>query len=726
MRALHVICLQAAAVLAQPVLASDHHPEDADARARAVEARMTDLERFTLLHGVMALPIKLGQSGAVPVDLGSLPGAGYVPGISRLGISALHETDASLGVTNPLGARSGDTATELPSGLALGASFDPELALRAGVLLGQEARAKGFNVLLGGGMNLIRDPRNGRNFEYLSEDPLLTGALAAQEVLGTQSQRVISTVKHYALNANETHRQTLDATIDPSALRESDLLAFQIAIERGRPGAVMCAYNKVNGAYACGSTYLQNEVLKKAWGYKGWILSDWGAVHGAGYANQGLDQQSGSQLDAQVWFDGPLQAELASGRLSRERLSDMVRRILRSMYAVGIDQAAPGMANTARNDPVALAEAREGLVLLKNESILPLTPAVKSIAVIGGHANIGVLSGGGSSQVTPSSGYAASIPLGGEGQMAAWRTERYSGSAPVTELAKRAPGAHVMYDPGVYSASAAAMARRADVAIVFATKFEAEGYDSPDLSLPTGQDDLIAAVAAANPNTVVVLETGNPVVMPWQQRVKAILAAWYPGEAGGQAIAEVLTGEVNPSGRLPLTFPAAVQDLPRPELPGIDTPESTPTTINYSEGADVGYRWFAKTGRAPAYAFGHGLGYTRFSYSGFKVTGGQTVTATFTVKNEGERAGADVPQLYLTARGHTKLLRLLGFERVILEPAASRTVRLVADPRLLARFDIKAAQWRIDSGTYEVRLASSAGAPGDSASVNLEGRLFGR
>jgi beta-glucosidase len=725
MRALHVICLQAAAVVAQPCLASDHF-DAADARARAVEARMTDEERFSLLHGVMALPIKLGPSGAVPVDLGNLPGAGYVPGISRLGIPALHETDASLGVTNPLGARSGDTATALPSGLALGASFDPELALRAGALLGQEARAKGFNVLLGGGMNLIRDPRNGRNFEYLSEDPLLTGVLAAQEVLGTQSQGVISTVKHYALNSNEAHRQTLDATIDPSALRESDLLAFQIAIERGRPGAVMCAYNKVNGAYACGNTYLQDEVLKGAWGYKGWILSDWGAVQGASYANQGLDQQSGSQLDAQVWFDGPLKAELASGRLSRERLSDMVRRILRSMYAVGIDQVAPGMANTARNDPVALAEAREGIVLLKNEGILPLSPAVKSIAVIGGHANIGVLSGGGSSQVTPPGGYAASIPLGGEGQMAAWRTERYGGSAPLTELAKRTPGAHVTYDPGIYSASAAAMAKRADVAIVFATKFETEGYDSPDLSLPTGQDELIAAVAAANPNTVVVLETGNPVAMPWQHRMKAILAAWYPGEAGGQAIAEVLTGEVNPSGRLPLTFPAGAQDLPRPELPGIDTPENTPTTINYSEGADVGYRWFAKTGRAPAYAFGHGLGYTRFSYSGLKVTGGQTVTVTFTVKNEGERAGVDVPQLYLTARGHTKLLRLLSFERVTLEPAASRSVQLAVDPRLLARFDIKAARWRIDSGTYEVTLASSAGAPGDSASVHLEGRLFGR
>ena len=701
------------------------NPQSPDARARTVEAQMTDEERFTLLHGVMALPLK--DRKGPPLDLGNLPGAGYFPGIPRLGIPALHETDASLGVTNPMSVRSGDTATALACGLALGASFDPQLARRAGEMLGREARAKGFNVLLGGGMNLVRDPRNGRNFEYLSEDPLLSGMLAGQEVSGTQAQRVISTVKHYALNANETNRTTIDAVIDPAALRESDLLAFQIAIERGQPGSVMCAYNKVDGAYACGNGYLQNEVLKQAWGYTGWVMSDWGAVRSADYANEGLDQESGSQLDRQVWFDAPLKEAVAEGRVSRQRISNMVRRILRSIYAVGADEDAPQEAlDATRDGAVALEEAREGIVLLKNEGILPLTDTVKSIAVIGGHANIGVLSGGGSSQVTPPGGYAATTPFGGEGEMSGSRAEKYSGASPVAELAKRSSGARLMYDPGIYPASAAALAKRANVAVVFVTKLELEGYDSPDLSLPAGQDALITAVAAANSNTIVVLETGNPVAMPWKDSAKAILAAWYPGQAGGQAIAEILTGAVNPSGRLPVSFPIGVQDLPRPELPGFGTPERTPTTIQYSEGADVGYRWFAKTGRMPVYPFGYGLSYTRFSYTGLRVTGGKTVTATFVVRNDGQYAGVDVPQLYLTARGQSKTLRLLGFERVALEPGASREVQLIVDPRLLASFDASHKQWRIDGSSYAVTLTRAAGIPGSSATVELRGRYFGR
>jgi beta-glucosidase len=283
-----------------------------------------------------------------------------------------------------------------------------------------------------------------------------------------------------------------------------------------------------------------------------------------------------------------------------------------------------------------------------------------------------------------------------------------------------------MYDPGVYPASGAALAGRADVAIVFATQLELEGYDSPDLSLPGGQDGLIAAVAAANPNTIVVLETGNPVAMPWRESVKAILAAWYPGEAGGQAIAEILSGEVNPSGKLPVTFPASERDLPRARIPGWGQPEGAAATIDYSEGADVGYRWFAKIGRAPLYPFGHGLSYTRFSYSALTLTGGDTVVAQFTVRNEGERAGSEVPQLYLTSRGATRTLRLLGFERVNLEPGASRKVRIVVDPRLLASFDVQAGRWKREAGPYEITLAHEAGADDEHGSVRLKGRVFGQ
>jgi beta-glucosidase len=268
-------------------------------------------------------------------------------------------------------------------------------------------------------------------------------------------------------------------------------------------------------------------------------------------------------------------------------------------------------------------------------------------------------------------------------------------------------------------------ARRAEVAVVFANKFETEGFDSPDLTLPYGQDALISAVAAANPNTVVVLQTGNPVSMPWRGKVKAIVQAWYAGQAGGQPIAEVLAGNVNPSGRLPVTFVASVAQTPHPKLAGYGTPPDTPITVKYHEGAEVGYRWLARTGQKPNYAFGHGLTYARFSYSDLKVSGGDTVTATFTVRNTGKREGADVPQLYLTGVGESKRMRLLGFERVALKPGESKKVTLTADPRLLARFDSKAQQWRIASGAHRIALGKSADAPVLTAEAQMKPRLFG-
>jgi beta-glucosidase len=301
-----------------PWLDADRPPEE---RARLASAAMTLHEKIALLHGVMAVEFtgSDGRHQGVPPE--AIKGsAGYVPGLKRLAIPALYETDASLGVANPKLLRSGDVATALPSGPVLSATFDPSLAYRAGALVGAEARAKGFNVLLGGAMNLARDPRNGRNFEYLGEDPLLAGTLAGEEVRGTQDQHVISTVKHFALNANETIRARLDARIDRSALRESDLLAFEIAIERGHPGSVMCAYNQVNGAHACANDWLLNGVLKHDWGYAGWVMSDWGAVHGPTDARSGLDQESGAQLDSEVWFDAPLEQAVGSGAIPRARI----------------------------------------------------------------------------------------------------------------------------------------------------------------------------------------------------------------------------------------------------------------------------------------------------------------------------------------------------------------------------------------------------------------------
>jgi len=701
----------------------------ADVRARETEEQMSDEERFSLLVSVMgANPVTPVRDKRIPQ--GVPMSAGYVPGVPRLGVPALLMSDASLGVTNP-GYREGDTATALPAGLALGASFNPELARAAGGMVGREARSRGFNLQLAGGINLARDPRNGRNFEYLSEDPLLSAVLAAESINAIQAEGVISTIKHYSLNCNETNRHWLDAIIDPAAHRESDLLAFEIAIERSQPGAVMTGYNKINGAYAGGNSVLIEDVLKGAWGYQGWVMSDWGATPSWEFALKGLDQESGAQVDVAMWkaepFVQPLKAAYAEGKLPKERLSEMVRRILRSMFASGIDswEQVPEVA-MARHNEIALETARQGIVLLKNDGVLPLTADANArIAVIGGHAHVGVPTGTGSSAVTPPGGYAAVIKIGGRGFMGAGRNLYLLPSPPLAELKKLLASAQIEFDPGMHPAESAMMARRCDVAIVFAIRVEGEGFDNPDLCLPWGQDAVIEAVAAANPNTIVVLQTGNPVAMPWRDSVKAIVEAWYPGQAGGLAIAEVLVGNVNPSGRLPITFPADLAQTPRPELEILGTPWGTPVTIRYNEGAEVGYRWFAKQNEQPLYAFGHGLSYTSFEYSDLEVEGGDTITATFTVTNTGDREGADVPQLYLTAAVGEPRMRLLGFERVALQPGQSRSMTVTADPRLLARYDAGAGQWHVSEGAYGIALGKAAGNLAFTAEAVLTERRFG-
>jgi beta-glucosidase len=704
----------------------------ADERARETEAQMTDDERFSLLVSVMGTnDVVRERDERIPEDVPM--SAGYVPGVERLGVPPLLMSDASLGVTNP-GYRPGDTATALPAGIALGASFNPALARASGAMVGREARSRGLNVMLAGGVNLARDPRNGRNFEYLSEDPLLSGVLAGEAIAGIQGEGVISTIKHLSLNCNETNRHWLDARIDPAAHRESDLLAFEIAIERGRPGSVMTAYNKVNGAYAGANRVLIEDILKGAWGYPGWVMSDWGATPTWDYALAGLDQESGAQIDVLMWdaesFTEPLRTAFAEGELPTERLSEMVRRILRSIYAVGVDRweagRPAGQDDQAAHHAIALDGARQGIVLLENDGILPLAAAARTrIAVIGGYADLGVPVGIGSSAVLPAGGYAAEVHIGGPGIMGSMRNLYLLPSSPTQELGRLMPEAEIEFDPGMTAAEAALLARRSDVAIVFAIRVEGEGYDLPDLSLPWGQDAVIDAVASANPNTIVVLETGNPVAMPWREKVRAIVQAWYPGQAGGQAIAEILTGAVSPSGRLPVSFPADLGQTPRPELPGLGTPWGTPTTIDYDEGAEIGYRWFAQQATTPLYAFGHGLGYTSFEYDGLEVGAEDTIAATFTVTNTGERDGADVPQLYLTSAAGEERMRLLGFERVELGAGESRTVTLTADPRLLARYDGDAGEWRVAAGAHRVAVGRAADDLVLTGEAELAERRFG-
>ena len=692
-------------VLAQPARPWMDVRLGPDERARLVEREMTVDERVAMLHGPMAL------SFPKPPPAEAVGGAGYVPGVVRLGVPALQETDASLGVTNPGDIRAGDGGTPLPSGMAIASTFDPDVAFQGGAMVGREAWSKGFNVVLGGGSNLMRDPRNGRTFEYLGEDPLLAGTLAGEAVRGTQSQHVVSTVKHFALNDQETLRHSVNVRISEAAMRESDLLAFQIAIERGRPGSVMCAYNRINGPWACDHDMLLNKVLKGDWGYPGWVMSDWGAVPGVEAALHGLDQQSGDQLDAAIHFGEPLKAAVAAGKVPEARLSDMTRRILRSMFAAGLFDRPPVKTPVDRAASAALARraAEEGIVLLRNErALLPLAASAKRIVVIGGHADAGVLSGGGSAQVVPPEGPGVRIPVAGEGELpATWRSMVFHPSSPLKALRAAAPEATVSFVDSSYPSAAAAAAREADVAIVFATQWTTEGADVPDLTLPDGQDQLIAAVAAANPNTVVVLETGGPVLMPWLDKVGAVLAAWYPGYRGGEAIANILTGKVNPSGRLPVTFPASEAQLPRPKIPGSGLSGRAMVDADYDiEGSDVGYRWFARQGLKPLFPFGHGLSYTRFAYANLAVSGGDGMSVTLDVANTGDRAGAAAPQVYLVSAAGRPVKRLIGFSKVMLKPGERRTVSMTIDPRLLGRFDAAAKGWRADAGVY--RLAAGA------------------
>jgi beta-glucosidase len=683
--------------------------------ARGILAQATLEEKITLVHGIMALP----DDTHTVIPAAALPGAGYVAGVARLGVPALKETDASLGVAY-VGGRRHDGATALPSGLATAASWNPETAYANGAVAGQEARRIGFNVLLGGGVNLARDPRSGRNFEYLGEDPLLAGTLAGEAIRGTQAQHVISTIKHYALNDQETGRQVLSAEIGAAAMRESDLLAFEFAIERGRPGAVMCGYNRIDRIYACENDQLLNRILKADWQYPGWVMSDWGAVHGLRAALAGLDQQSGEQLDPEVFFQTPLLAAVRTDPAYAKRLDDMVLRILVAMHSVGLidHPAAPAPLDLAADAATAERGAAQGIVLLRNEGgLLPLAATVKHIVLIGGHADVGVLSGGGSSQVAPPGGPALLDVVGGSGPLAQERIVMYMPSSPLAAIRGAAPAADVRYIDGHDPAAAAQAARTADVAVVFATQWMTEGFDAPDLRLPNDQDGLIAAVAAANPHTIVVLETGGPVTMPWVARTAAVLELWYPGIRGAQALTAVLFGKAEPSGRLPLTFPRSVSQLPRPKLPGAGLTASQSFDVNYREGSDVGYRWFAKTRATPAFAFGFGLSFTRFALGNLTLDGGATPQASFVVENLGRRGGTEVAQLYLTRAPHRTQRRLLGWARVELAAGERREVRVRIDPRLLADWDPAAHGWRIDAGAYLIAVGESAADPGVTGSL---------
>lgn len=693
-----------------------------DRRVDLLLAQMTLDEKLTLVTGYFGVQ---RDTNKFQFPEARPQSAGYVPGIPRLGLTAQWQADAGSGVATQGEAPPELERTALPSGILTASTWDPALAWEGGRAIGAESRLSGFNEHLAGGVNLNRDPGNGRNFEYGGEDPLLAGMMVGAFVRGIQSNGIIATVKHYALNDQETGRTRANVIVDQAAARTSDLLAFQIAIERGDPGSVMCSYNLVNGVYACQNDWLLNKVLKGDWGYKGFVMSDWGAAHDTvADALGGLDQETGvSREDRYVWRE-KLKAAIEDGRVPMAVLDDKARRIARALIVSGAadNPVAPGPIDFEAGAKVAQEAAENGIVLLKNErGILPLAAGAKRIAMIGGHADAGVLSGGGSAQVYAPGGNAVR-GLGPE----KWPGPHvYDKSSPVEAMKAERPDASITYHDGADPAAAAAMAKGADVAIVFVTQWTAESLDFP-LTLPDNQDALVAAVAAANPNTIVVLETGGAVTMPWIGQVKGVVEAWYPGSRGGPAIARVLTGAVNPSGRLPITFPKSPDQFPRAEIVGKGTAPGQRFDVHFTEGAAVGYKWFEKNGAEPLFPFGHGLSYTRFAQAGLsaQLAGGE-LQVSFRLRNTGKLRGKEVGQVYVApeAGGWEAPKRLGGFRKVALEPGEESVVMVTVDPRLLAVWDEGRHGWRIAAGRYRVTLAASAADPGRSVTVTLPERF---
>jgi beta-glucosidase len=675
-----------------------------DQRADLVLAEMTLDEKITLVHGAGGF----GQAGAR-----SNGGAGVVEGIPRLGLPDLQLADSAVGVRSA--ADRGRYSTLLPSTIGEAATWNLKMAWAYGDVIGRELRDQQYNVSLGGGVDITREPRNGRNFEYQGEDPVLAGKMVAQFIQGLQSNHVIGDVKHYAFNDQETGRNIGNVLIGKRAARETDLLAFEIAVREGQPGMVMCSYNKMNGDWACENSYLLTDVLKKAWGFPGFVISDWGGTHStAKAALAGLDNEEPGNYNLQrqdMSFFGPAlkKAVVDSNEVPMSRLNDMVHRILRTEFAAGIVDDPPKgrVVDPFRGADTAQEIAEQSMVLLKNAgNQLPLNAAtVKSIAVIGSHADTGMLSGGGSAQVdAPGSGPSP------------WGRPVWFPTSPMKAIVAKAPKAKVEYNDGADPAAAAALAKSSEIAIVFVNQPTSEGSDLRTLTLPDDQDKLVSAVGGANPHTIVVLETGGAATMPWIDQVSGAIEVWYPGIRGDVALANILFGDVNPTGKLPVSFAKSDADLPHPEIPGMAQIPAAPGRgrgrmqpfdVDYSEGLKVGYKWFDAEKKDPLFAFGYGLSYTTYAYSGLKA---RIDSVTFTVRNTGKRAGAEIAQVYagLPAAANEPPKRLVAWERIPLAPGESKTVTLAIDPKFLSIFNEEKDGWELLPGDYQFFVGGSS------------------
>jgi beta-glucosidase len=612
-----------------------------------------------------------------------------VPAIPRLGIPALKITNG------PAGAGPGDSpqhepATALPSALGLAASWDPTLARTFGRIAASESADRGERVLEAPGLNITRVPQNGRNFEYFGEDPYLAARMGVAEILGIQQEGVMAEAKHYDANNQEADRKTINEVIGERTLREIYMPAFEAAVKEGHTASIMCAYPSVNGEFGCENVHQLKDVLRGGWGFKGFVQSDYTATHSTiPAALAGLDLE----MKHDEYYDGGMKAAVTKGKLRESVVDEMLVRRFSEMFRFGLFDHAPQTKPIPAKQDGAIARsiAEQSAVLLKNnKGLLPLrATAIHSIALVGPYAGAAMTGGGGSSEVTPI--YTVS---------------------PVEGIKKAAgPNVIVSYNDGSDPAAAAKTAASADVALVMVGNKDREGHDRANLLLPGGQDQLVEAVAAANSRTVVILKTGGPVLMPWLSKVGAVLEAWYPGEEDGDAVAALLFGEANPSGKLPMTFPKADDETPAhtpQQYPGVNG------TVVYSEGLDVGYRWYDAKQVAPLFPFGYGLSYTTFSFSHISVPRQteprEQISVSLDITNTGSRSGADVVQVYVAdppAAGEPPR-QLRGFQKVDLPPHQTRHATIKLDPRAFSIWNTSAKQWTVVPGQYEILAGDSS------------------
>ncbi|MGI8417369.1 MAG: glycoside hydrolase family 3 C-terminal domain-containing protein [Nakamurella sp.] len=657
-----------AADSSQPWMNSQHSPAS---RAAELLAAMTLADKVNMLHGV--------DSSLSPV-----PTVGYLPPIPRLHVPAITMTDG------PAGVRNGRKATELPAPISQAASFDTAVATAYGAVEGTDARDLGQDQLFGPGMDIDRNPLNGRNFEYFSEDPLLSGTIAGADVTGVQSAGVVATIKHYLANNQETNRTSISANVDDRTLHEIYQKNFGIAIADGHPGSVMCSYNRINDVYACSNAATLITALRQQFGFDGYVVSDYPATHATTDLANGLN----IELPTGVQFTlAAVQAGLAAHQITIADIDQRVLETLTVLFRFGIFDRPLTVApiDVDADNAVAQHIEEQSAVLLKNDhAVLPVAAGTASVAVIGTTAKTSA-QGGGSSQVNPLSvdnAYDAIVSRAGS-------------------------ATSVSYNDGSDPAAAGATARAAQLAVVVVRDSSSEGSDRSTLALSGNQNALIEAVAAANPHTIVVLETGAPALMPWLSQVAGVLEAWYPGARGGAAIARLLWGDVNPSGKLPQTWPATDSQVPAstPEqYPGVGGEET------YSEGVDVGYRWYDAHNQTPLFPFGYGLSYTSFSYSQLTVnrakgTSAQKLQLRVTVRNTGSVAGAEAVQAYVSkpdTLASTPPRELVAFGKVTLAPGQSKTVKLTVLPRELSYWDSGAQAFTVQDGTYTIAVGGSS------------------